>query len=465
MPTPTIPGLRRWTKVKSGPGMRPGYTYRLRGRPGTEFFIFALPNRASDGPIVSYYVTDGTRMIAEGCRTKSDCIAGVRKYLRARPRENPEGQQERPLTFRDIAVGEEFEFLGTEQFPTSGLARGPWVKRTVRTYEHIDDVGKPPDERRYGGSRVQVGSVAAPVFRSHHSSPAGGRARRANCDRGGETLVGSTGVAPNPLTADEDAHVFGQSQVHRQWRDEERRDAKQAARSGNTRAAREAALAAAEHQGAAEAYEAVSYTYGPLGWAAGQRRRRKRNPSPPKAPRAAAGRPRARKRKPAPGELSGPQRLMLQALTRGTKKKADVLFSEGPTLRALKSRGLAREMKTIWKITAKGRKAIGAAPARTSPKRTAPKRGKPKASRRKSPKRTVCRHTLPLEKGASETVEVCYPEGIFPSLERAVVNIQKELRARFQRLKRAPRITRAEWKFSDGAKTKGCWHFTAKRKK
>lgn len=87
-----------------------------------------------------------------------------------------------------------------------------------------------------------------------------------------------------------------------------------------------------------------------------------------------------------------------------------------------------------------------------------PRRGNPK--RRNPAAATVCRHTLPLQEGDHAKVEICYPQGVFSSLKAAVVNIQRELCAKYGRLKAAPALRRAVWAFSDAAQTRGRWTFT-----
>jgi len=71
------------------------------------------------------------------------------------------------LKFSDLSVGETFVFASQDdpKFLTSGMARGPWIKRSARTYEHVDDVGKQISERRYGGGHIAVGSASVGVKR------------------------------------------------------------------------------------------------------------------------------------------------------------------------------------------------------------------------------------------------------------------------------------------------------------
>jgi hypothetical protein len=38
------------------------------------------------------------------------------------------------MRFRDLLIGQRFEFARPDSVRLSGLARGPWVKRSARTY-------------------------------------------------------------------------------------------------------------------------------------------------------------------------------------------------------------------------------------------------------------------------------------------------------------------------------------------
>lgn len=93
------------------------------------------------------------------------------------------------------------------------------------------------------------------------------------------------------------------------------------------------------------------------------------------------------------------------------------------------------------------RQAVAAAFSKCRPKRRNPATG------------TTCRHTLPLQKGGHGKVAVCYPRGVFASLKAAVVNIQRELRAKFGQLRKAPAIASATWAYSDPGRTRGRWTF------
>ena len=61
--------------------------------------------------------------------------------------------------FRDVQVNQEFRFLSEVKpmFAGGGLAHGPWVKLSARTYRHVDD--DPKDKNK----RLQVGSINVEV--------------------------------------------------------------------------------------------------------------------------------------------------------------------------------------------------------------------------------------------------------------------------------------------------------------
>jgi len=162
-----------------------------------------------------------------------------------------------------------------------------------------------------------------------------------------------------------------------------------------------------------------------------------------------------------PGELSAPQRAMLQRLNRVPGLlKSGLPVGQSSALGALKRKKMVTELKTKWKILAKGRKAIGAGPARKAAKKRVAK----KAVKRKAVS-AICRHSIGLEKGTKKKLAVVFPRACFKTLAAAVTNIRTELRARFKSLAKVPSITRAEWKYSDKAKTRGKWHFTATKRK
>lgn len=81
------------------------------------------------------------------------------------------------LKYKHLSVGEVFVFASERdpRFLTTGLAKGPWIKRSTREYEHVDDVGKPVAQKRYGAFRIIVGSVNADVIRVQHAARNKGR--------------------------------------------------------------------------------------------------------------------------------------------------------------------------------------------------------------------------------------------------------------------------------------------------
>ena len=213
---------------------------------------------------------------------------------------------------------------------------------------------------------------------------------------------------------------------------------------------------------------------------------RRANPKPPPKTMGAPARGHARskpvpkrtgqKRRPAlrrsnPYRLSAGDKRAIKAFTeRRPEDGGNLLTTNGTKLEKM---GIGSETVAVWRsdkivITSsesvKSDETILHALRKEAPKNWFAKR--PNAGRRPKTRRTnhtICRHTLPLARGSKEKLTVCYPQGIFASLQAAVVNIQKDLRAKFTQLRRAPKITRAEWKFSDAAKTKGRWYFTAKK--
>lgn len=58
------------------------------------------------------------------------------------------------MTFKQLRIGDEFEFSSLYEFPYSGMERGPWVKLSPRMYE-----------RKRDGMTCQVGTIHVPVER------------------------------------------------------------------------------------------------------------------------------------------------------------------------------------------------------------------------------------------------------------------------------------------------------------
>ena len=63
------------------------------------------------------------------------------------------------LKFRDLSVGSHFVFSGEVEFPYSGIAKGPWIKRSSRTYQHVSGSYGPMRENL----TFKVGSINAQV--------------------------------------------------------------------------------------------------------------------------------------------------------------------------------------------------------------------------------------------------------------------------------------------------------------
>ena len=187
-----------------------------------------------------------------------------------------------------------------------------------------------------------------------------------------------------------------------------------------------------------------------------------------------------------PGDLTRPQKNMLSALHRAPldKKTRKLTLAQASVMKALVRRGLASELKSKWKITAKGTKALYPT-KRTASKphkravskvrraaKKAPARkkapAKKKATKKKATKKRAAgpiKFTVALAKGKKAArCTITYPRGVFTNRETALRNIQRELRAKFKHLAKAPQITSCTWKYSDKGRTKGCWHFTAKKK-
>ncbi len=59
--------------------------------------------------------------------------------------------------FRDLAIGQAFEFDSIVSFPNSGMATGPWIKTSARRYERISD-----------GMQCRVGSINTGVVGCSH---------------------------------------------------------------------------------------------------------------------------------------------------------------------------------------------------------------------------------------------------------------------------------------------------------
>ena len=56
------------------------------------------------------------------------------------------------MIFRDLSMRDKFAFTAEDEFPYSGIAKGPWIKLSARKYKHADS-----------GMVCQVGSIKAKV--------------------------------------------------------------------------------------------------------------------------------------------------------------------------------------------------------------------------------------------------------------------------------------------------------------
>lgn len=69
-------------------------------------------------------------------------------------KKNPAKRNAR-LRFKGLSIGQKFEFESVYSLPHSGMARGPWIKKTARTYAAVDG--------REHLQSVKVGSVSVEV--------------------------------------------------------------------------------------------------------------------------------------------------------------------------------------------------------------------------------------------------------------------------------------------------------------
>ena len=68
------------------------------------------------------------------------------------------------MKFKDLSLGEKFEFTSVDEFPFSGMERGPWIKKSARLYsKDTSPFFADPLERQnhifWGLRRNQVGSI------------------------------------------------------------------------------------------------------------------------------------------------------------------------------------------------------------------------------------------------------------------------------------------------------------------
>lgn len=113
-----------------------------------------------------------------------DLLAKARAKLRQvrKPVSNPREKWER---FRDLPTGARFIFSSEVLYPTSGIARGPWIKTGARTYRH--------ESGSYGPLKkdleFKVGSINAQVRQVTATNPRRrATARRAKANPPGQVI-------------------------------------------------------------------------------------------------------------------------------------------------------------------------------------------------------------------------------------------------------------------------------------
>lgn len=513
---PKIPGLRSWKKIKPGSGMRPAYAYKLRN--GISLFIFSVPNKASQGPITGYYGTNGDQAVTPTVATKTEVIRHIKRWLKEHLRGNPltgrESLEEMGHAQRALDVSKRISQPRGAAF-AAGLARG--------TLQTVQRHGPPHAARRatdmiLGSARanppavnyIEVtrleGHVDRDDFRTHkawstaeassmlmrlaHTVPVGdmhkarirvywtdGRSTdyRADLVRGQmpdvDAIISGQGRAPNhggasvahrnPMTSYERQNLRSFAQYH-----DDMAVIEQA--KGDPRME---AFYAGEAAGAEFALQEDSRLKTKR-----KKAKRKKNPRKKAGSKAefrhVTVRPafmfQAGTFRTVPfSHLSAAEKKLAKSkarvskIPRGTEVRvARFKKGKGPSGKRVKhlAWGLQGVLIPLGKRKNPPRKARPA--AKKAPVKHPKKKSRPK---KRTNQPATCKHTLALERGSKDKLTVCYPGRIFSSLRAAVLNIQKELRAKFGRLKKAPRITRAEWKFSDAAKTKGRWHFTASK--
>jgi hypothetical protein len=460
-----VPKIGNWKRTPKQRGLKQGYQWKppLAWRPASGmFYIFPAPNKRSQGATRFFYVTDGQQVLSTQHRTKSEAtkaLKGILSGQEAQLRVNPPN----PLTREETQ-----EFRREKQFVRGDRDRARKGMDDTReaAYDHKRDKEKfwqlDTEDRVMGN------------FLTRYGTPGFGRPNPPQVD-----VLRELGEvrSSNPLDDRETRKVMG------------RRDsARQMAQRHPDHSVRQF------HEGAGHAYNDVVTQFG-VQTAAGTAPARTHA-----SPKRAVRKPLKKKRKKNPRRY-GPRPVspVDQTLTRAQKTALRKLYDLGKcwervgatlgqksTLAALHRRGLVTELKKGWKINAAGRKAIGA-PTKGKRRRNPPtkakhnkavgrvrksakrKNAKPRRprSQRKRAAQKAARYTftVPLEKGTKGAkCKISYPTGLFKTQAEAIRSIQKELRAKFKQLKKAPAITSCAWKYTDAAKTKGKWHFTAKKR-
>ncbi|HET6494448.1 MAG TPA: hypothetical protein VFH61_03670 [Thermoleophilia bacterium] len=179
-----IPGLRSWSKVKAGRGLRDGYRYQMRGFPGIEFFIFPHPNKKSAGPITSYYITDGSQTVKKGCKTKSDCVKAAKKF--AKTRANPAN----PLTKQESweSINDARNRMGSASRMPRGHLRSQVRGASLEQFSMVERYADSDEYKRIANRARMEAADAVPFTEDRDLSP---------------------GI--NPLNIDEQKYLYGQS--------------------------------------------------------------------------------------------------------------------------------------------------------------------------------------------------------------------------------------------------------------
>jgi len=425
--TPKIPGLRSWRKAAVGPGYRDCWEL-LRGS-GTPLYVFAVPAKKSAGPITGYYGAHGaSQAVTATLRTKTEVIKALRKWARERARTNP-------LTASETA------FVRSEQ------------RRATRAAQ--SDRGFERESQRAGDARGALTAGHAADIQEARASAYGHVA-----DDFGTPRVERQRRVPrtNPLTAAETRDAIRMS----------KRAAKAPAHGP---------LDAHYNQGRADGIIDVAHEFGSGRSFDAEHRLAKRQmrhlglrsnpglayedlgPGDRVTILVPAGRGRQGveyRERTGRVVLRGPAGWVLNL---GGKHGTPGIATPENFVRATKGKPSERH-HGFGTLGRRGNPVVDAPRSVTAPRR-APKSQKPtkRAPKRRNPSATLCRHTLPLAKGQHHKVTVCYPQGVFPSLKAAVLNIQKELRARFGRLKGAPVVRTATWAYTNQAQTRGRWTF------
>lgn len=103
------------------------------------------------------------RLLKGGMPAKEAMAEAWKRYKtqskRQAIRQSFENPKEKKLRFRDLNLGDAFEFRSVDQFPFSGMERGPWVKISARVYRTLEG------DHRLAKHKLRVGSINAEVIK------------------------------------------------------------------------------------------------------------------------------------------------------------------------------------------------------------------------------------------------------------------------------------------------------------